>query len=84
MKCETCGENIKIPPDWRAIGITFLVLILVGFLFFYMAKNVDVLREDPCSLCERAGFACFGIGSDTGIPLITNADIENQIPLPYP
>jgi len=36
-----------------------IVLIVLGVLiFYYVGHNLNLLKSNPCSLCEKAGYIC--------------------------
>jgi hypothetical protein len=45
--------------------ILVIVLIVLGILiFYYVGHNLALLKSNPCSLCEKAGYICnkFNLG----------------------
>ena len=43
--------------------ILIAVLIILGILlFYYVGLNINVLKSNPCNLCENMGYFCFKNG----------------------
>ena len=39
--------------------ISIIILIILGIvIFYYVGNNLTLLKSNPCSLCEKAGYIC--------------------------
>jgi len=66
MDEEQLAENIsaklqKIDPAKKqkiALALIIVMMIIAIVFIYILHTNVELLRANPCQLCENAGFAC--------------------------
>ena len=39
--------------------LDFASVTILGLIFWYLYKYIDLLKTNPCSLCEDMGMTCF-------------------------